>query len=390
MNIIRTAWTGRRTGDYRDRASCPTLRIPILILLAILMMMPGVPQAVAAQTSSSIQKELDAVAAAYGKLESQIAQTESKRKRLHDEQNKAEAVMAQKAAAFQKRASYMYKEGAAGSFFGELLTAPNLGVFMRRIQYLAVLGDSDARVVEDLTLAQKKSAEISASLSATVANQQALASNLNAKRQELERKYSEVKRAEEAKRREAEARLAEIKAAEAARRQSSRASTTSPAVAGAAQLKQLEAIVKGEPAKKVVSAGRFAQFSLPISGSVGFADTWGAPRSGGRRHQGTDVMAPCGAPVVAVTDGVISRLMSGGSGGIMAYLKAPNGDQFFYAHLQGYAAGLSQGKRVAAGDLIGSNGRTGNASGGPCHVHFEWHPGGGAPVNPYPLLSSAR
>jgi murein DD-endopeptidase MepM/ murein hydrolase activator NlpD len=101
-------------------------------------------------------------------------------------------------------------------------------------------------------------------------------------------------------------------------------------------------------------------------------------------------MAPCGAPVVAVTDGVVSRLDSGGAGGTMAYLRAGNGDQFFYAHLQGYAAGVSQGKRVAAGEVIAYNGKSGNARGGPCHVHFEWHPGGSRPANPYPLLAGAR
>jgi murein DD-endopeptidase MepM/ murein hydrolase activator NlpD len=74
----------------------------------------------------------------------------------------------------------------------------------------------------------------------------------------------------------------------------------------------------------------------------------------------------------------------------MAYMKAGNGDEFFYAHLQSYAPGVGAGKRVAAGEVIAYNGKSGNARGGPCHVHFEWHPGGGRPVNPYPLLAGAR
>ena len=101
-------------------------------------------------------------------------------------------------------------------------------------------------------------------------------------------------------------------------------------------------------------------------------------------------MAACGAPVVAVTGGVISNLSAGGNGGIMLYLRARNGDVFFYAHLRGYAGGISSGSGVDAGELIAYNGNTGNARGGPCHVHFEWHPGGGGPVNPYPLLAAVR
>jgi murein DD-endopeptidase MepM/ murein hydrolase activator NlpD len=94
--------------------------------------------------------------------------------------------------------------------------------------------------------------------------------------------------------------------------------------------------------------------------------------------------------VVAVTDGTVFNLHAGGNGGIMAYLRAGNGDVFFYSHLRGYASGIRNGSRVTVGQKIGMNGNTGNARGGPCHVHFEWHKGGGRAVNPYPLLNSAR
>ena len=224
--------------------------------------------------------------------------------------------------------------------------------------------------MEGLQVAQGRADEISASLSATKARQSALARDLRAKTRELEKKLGEIKKAEDARRREAQARLRSSK------------------VASPAQRRQLEAASKGLRISDRGNASRFGRFALPIAGGAGFTDTWGAARSGGRRHQGTDVMAPCGAPVVAVTDGVITRLMSHGNGGTMAYLRAGNGDVFLYSHLQSYAAGLAAGKRVSAGEVIAYNGRSGNARGGPCHVHFEWHPGGGPPVNPYPLLSS--
>jgi peptidoglycan LD-endopeptidase LytH len=115
-----------------------------------------------------------------------------------------------------------------------------------------------------------------------------------------------------------------------------------------------------------------------------YVDSWGAARSGGRGHQGTDVMAPHGARVFAIVNGVVSRESSSTNGGIQLYLQGDNGIEYFYAHLSGYA--VAAGTRVRAGQLIAYNGQTGNARYTAPHVHFEVHPGGGTPVNPYPYL----
>ena len=114
-----------------------------------------------------------------------------------------------------------------------------------------------------------------------------------------------------------------------------------------------------------------------------FVDTWGAPRSNGRHHQGTDMLAPYGSPVYAVAAGVVETA-SGSSGGISLYLRTANGDRYFYAHNSANVA--RNGQRVQAGELIARVGRSGNARGGPSHVHFERQPGGGGSVNPYPFL----
>lgn len=119
-----------------------------------------------------------------------------------------------------------------------------------------------------------------------------------------------------------------------------------------------------------------------------FVDSWGAPRSGGRRHKGVDVMAPYNVPVYAFTDGRIARMNRSSLGGIQIYMWGDDNNQYFYAHLSGYASGLRVGMRVEAGQLIGYNGDTGNARGTP-HVHFEIHPGGGGAVNPYPYMRAA-
>ena len=126
-----------------------------------------------------------------------------------------------------------------------------------------------------------------------------------------------------------------------------------------------------------------------IHDSNSFVDSWGAPRSGGRSHKGTDVMAPYGVPVYAFTNGRITRMNHGNLGGTQLYIYGDDNNEYFYAHLSGYADTAYVGKRVEAGELVGYNGTSGNAAGGPAHVHFELHPGGGSAINPYPYLRAA-
>jgi murein DD-endopeptidase MepM/ murein hydrolase activator NlpD len=125
----------------------------------------------------------------------------------------------------------------------------------------------------------------------------------------------------------------------------------------------------------------------PVDGAVAFVDSWGAPRSGGRRHQGVDMIAARGTPVVALESGVVRRMRNGGLGGITVWLRADSGDEYYYAHLDAWAPGLSVGDRLPAGGALGTVGNTGNARYTIPHLHFEYHPGGGAAVNPYPLTA---
>jgi murein DD-endopeptidase MepM/ murein hydrolase activator NlpD len=127
-------------------------------------------------------------------------------------------------------------------------------------------------------------------------------------------------------------------------------------------------------------------YACPVQGRHSFTDTWGDPRPGGRRHQGNDVMAPYGAPVVAVISGVIKTSYSA-NGGISLYLRGSDGDEYFYAHNSRNVA--VSGQHVSTGQLIAYVGNTGDARGGAPHVHFERHPNGGSPVDPYTFLVRA-
>ena len=93
-----------------------------------------------------------------------------------------------------------------------------------------------------------------------------------------------------------------------------------------------------------------------------------------------------GTPEVACERGIITKLGSDVLGGTTLWLKGESGTYYYYAHLSRYADGIAKGTLVDAGQIVGYVGDTGNAKGGPPHLHFEIHPDGGPAVNPYPLL----
>lgn len=133
------------------------------------------------------------------------------------------------------------------------------------------------------------------------------------------------------------------------------------------------------------------EFVFPVAGPHSFSDTWGAARSGGRRHKGTDIMAAKGTPVVACVSGIIKRAnpYDSGLGGITIYIDGDDGNTYYYAHLNSITPGISAGVRVSGGQVIGTVGSTGNADSSAPHLHFEMHPGGGGAVNPYYVLREA-
>lgn len=122
----------------------------------------------------------------------------------------------------------------------------------------------------------------------------------------------------------------------------------------------------------------------PIPGSA-YGDTWGAARSGGRRHEGVDLIAPRGIPIYAVTSGVVT-FKTNRLGGNAISLVGDNGNRYYYAHLDGYEG---SSRRVFQGEVVGYNGDTGNARFSTPHLHFQVHPGGGQAVNPYPSVRAA-
>lgn len=121
--------------------------------------------------------------------------------------------------------------------------------------------------------------------------------------------------------------------------------------------------------------------TCPVNGTNNFTDTFGDARySGGyHTHQGIDMMAAYGTPVVAVYSGVASDSYNS-LGGNSVIVQHTNGDFTYYAHLSSYGAT----GQVSAGTVIGYVGATGDTNTN--HLHFEYHPGGGSAVDAYSLL----
>jgi murein DD-endopeptidase MepM/ murein hydrolase activator NlpD len=131
------------------------------------------------------------------------------------------------------------------------------------------------------------------------------------------------------------------------------------------------------PRAPVVSSG---DWLCPVAGPHAFSNDYGAARGGGRSHEGNDILASRGTPIVASVGGSV-RHHDASLGGRSYYLAGNDGVTYFGTHMDGYGA---SGK-VSAGTVIGYVGDDGDAKGTP-HLHFEMHPGGGGPVNPYSTL----
>jgi murein DD-endopeptidase MepM/ murein hydrolase activator NlpD len=240
-------------------------------------------------------------------------------------------------------------------------------------------------------------------------------SRLTTARQQLEEQQAhqeEVKAQADAARQEAEAALADLQAAAGQEAQfisdvrawmndpegAQRMAQQSPEAAAhvesvrnelQAKLDEIEQAEAAAEAARQLEEARQRElqggFICPLVPPMSFTDTWGAARSGGRSHKGTDMMADIGVPTVAPATGRVEHRGTS-LGGMSWYVYGDDGHTYYGTHLSRYAnEGVG---RVNAGDLIGYVGDSGNAAGIP-HLHFEYHPNGGSSINPYPRLDLA-
>jgi murein DD-endopeptidase MepM/ murein hydrolase activator NlpD len=165
--------------------------------------------------------------------------------------------------------------------------------------------------------------------------------------------------------------------------------TTTPeptATAAPAKTKKKKAKLKRKAAPDVEKRLTSGGYAFPVfSDAADTADDWGGPRQIGP-HQGNDIFAPFGSPVLAAADGTVHKVGTLPISGNRLWIYTDGGDQFFYAHLSAFAPAAVNGAKVKAGTVLGFVGNTGDAEPTPPHLHFEVHPGGEDAVDPHEIL----
>lgn len=322
-----------------------------IVVLAMALLVPAIAYA---QTAAQLKAQLDRVQAraakagrAFTSAYWELDETEVALSKTRTRQRKAAKKLAAAKVQLNNRANSMYRKDGL-DVVGFLTGASSFEQFVTRADYVTRLGAADAFAVAEVKRLRREL-------------------GTEAKRLQSERQL----RAK---------RLAELRA----QRDRLQAQLRSTQADYARVKRRLDAVRSGGSLPTgIASAPGGNGMVFPVAGPHYYANTWGASRSGGRRrHQGTDIMSPRGTPCVAVLSGTVSA-RSNSLGGLTLWLRSDSGWSFYYAHLSGYAV---RSGRVRAGQVIGYVGATGNAAGGAPHLHFQMHPRGGAPVNPYPYL----
>ena len=325
------------------------------LVLATLVLAVSVPVMAHAESATQLKARLEELkrdsaraGAAYSKAYWALDESNVRLSGIDKRMRKTSKELKAARARLSERASSMYRREGL-DLMGFLLGADDFQSMVTRFEYLSRIGKADARAIAEVEELRTRLRKERTSLQDERKTRKREVDRLRARKDDLQKRLKSK-----------EAEFRRVKA------QLDRARSGGRPVSGG-----------------VASAPGPNGMVFPVLGSYYYSDTWGASRSGGRRrHQGTDIMAPRGTRIVAITDGTV-RTKSNALGGKTIWLSGSNGWQFYYAHLDTYVV---QSGRVRAGQVIATVGFTGNASASSPHLHLQMHPGGRAAVNPYPYL----
>ncbi len=297
------------------------------------------------------EEELNKLILDYEIAWADLSDTEIVLQEIQFKLSEAELELNKAQSALDSRLSGIYKNGKV-QFLEVLLNSKSFEDFLSRLTLLTRIGQRDRQTLEEVSY-----------LKEVIERQQA---DLSVKRQEQNRLVRELDR----KKRQVEAKMNHLKELQ----------------------KKIEEEIEEIKRLATVSWQNFStkNFVFPVGQPHSYVDTWHAPRSGGRLHQGTDIFAPFNTPLYACVDGVIFQWepVDDDLGGISLWIRGNDGHEYYYAHLSGFPPGITNGVKVKAGQIIGYNGNTGNARTTPPHLHFQIHPNGGSAINSYPILAA--
>ncbi len=349
------------------------------IVVLALVVLPGRPASAGdpVQDRKAAQAKANAAAAKFANASTSLARIERELRELEAKTAATRRRLGGLEGDVRQVAVNSYVRGNVSQAF---VFDKDLSVTSRRnaLARFVTVGDTDA--LDEFRAAQEDLEAGSGAIRQQVASRKAAAADLRKQKTSAYKELSRLAAAEKtylaktaAEKAAAARRAADAKAA------ASRAATAAPARGSVAPTKNTTAKVDApERPTGVIGSGEWV---CPVQGPHSFSNDWGQPRSGGRTHQGNDILNARGTPIVAPVSGTV-RQHDSSLGGLSFYLSGDDGNTYYGTHMAAYAAS----GRVAAGTIVGYNGDSGNARGTP-HLHFEIHPGGGSPVNPYPTLT---
>ena len=246
-----------------------------------------------------------------------------------------------------------------------LLTSESVSDAVDRLEFASAVAEGDSDLANQVSVESQELAWQQEQLADAIADQSAATADLAAQRASIEAELGRY----EARVAELEDQLAAEEAAAAANDDGDGDGNGNPG----------DNLPPGSPPP--VSGTGWIQ-TCPVNGPNSFVDSFGDPRPGGRAHQGIDMIAARGTPVVAVHSGTVHRTGSTIGGFGVVVFHDGSSDWTFYTHFDSYGS-YGEGAHVSAGSTIGYVGNTGTTV---YHLHFEYHPGGGVAINPYTAL----
>lgn len=286
------------------------------------------------------QREFDSLVSSFEQARTQMENVGSDISVVQAQQAALDAQLSEVQESINKRAAEAYRSGPA-NLLDVVMRTQSYRQFTSMVSLLEAVATYDSAIVETVTGLKDETARLQAELDAKQAEQAAVLATLEQRQQQMEI--------------------------------------------------SLEALGREYESVQQRLSDAESGFKFPVRAPFSFVDTFGAPRSGHRKHEGTDIFAARGTPLYAVVDGIIEDKGVNGLGGNKLWLRSPgDGWRYYYAHLSGFANGISNGTRVSKGQVIGYVGNTGNARTTPPHVHFEAHPPSQGPANPYPILKRSN
>lgn len=318
----------------------------------------------ATQEIKAGRTQLDTAVQVYEQARSEVAAAGRLHKQARDRLAAIEQQREKVKAVFAQRASLLYR-GRGVNLFMALVNSDSLATFWRRLKSATQVLQQDGKLIAELEKSQADASqarqeaeryalEVHAKLKDVRRMRNGIQESLGALEAKLGGINREIKRVED-----------EIEAARLAKEHGA-----------------LEQAVAGPNG-----------IVFPVRPPYSFVDTFGAPRMMGtvyeHAHEGQDIFASYGTPVLATVDGTIEGVGESGLGGRKLWLRGTDGNRYYYAHLSGWAPSATNGTLVQAGTELGYVGDSGNARGTSPHLHFEVHLPSGV-INPFGLLKAAE